>query len=107
LAKKGTTRSILATPLFDHDRFGVGCTWSLSICFLACSYPNSLQLFKVTIHEPHVSASNCCLEMQLRVIYRFRRSASDGPAGREVVFGPIVKRETVVNASAAVPAAIG
>ena len=46
--------------------------------------------------------------MQLRVIYRFRRSASDGPAGREVVFGPIVKRETVivlVNASAAVPAA--
>jgi hypothetical protein len=41
--------------------------------------------------------------MQLRVIYRFRRSASDGP----VDFRLIVKRETVivlVNASAAVPA---
>ncbi len=32
-------------------------------------------VFKVTIHEPHVSASNSCLEMQLRVIYRFWRSA--------------------------------
>jgi hypothetical protein len=36
--------------------------------------------------------------MQLRVIYRLgvQHAASDGPAGKEVGFGPIVKRETVI-----------
>jgi hypothetical protein len=42
------------------------------------------------------------------IVLGVQRAASDGPAGMEVGFGPIVKRETViafVNASAAVPAA--
>jgi hypothetical protein len=41
------------------------------------------------------------------IVLGIQRAASDGPAGRKVGFGPIVKREAVivlVNASAAVPA---
>ncbi len=46
---------------------------------------------------------NCASFIDLGV----QHAASDGPAGKEVGFGPIVKRETVivvVNANAAVPA---
>ena len=41
------------------------------------------------------------------IVLGVQRAASDGPAAREMGFGPIIKRETVivlVNASAAVPA---
>jgi hypothetical protein len=54
-------------------------------------------------HAIAVLKCNCASFIVLGV----RQAASDGPAGREVGFGPIVKRETaivLVNASAAVPA---
>jgi hypothetical protein len=40
------------------------------------------------------------------IVLGVQHAASDGPAGREAGFGPVVTRETVialVNASAAVP----
>jgi hypothetical protein len=109
LAKKGTTRSILATPLFDL----VAPAW----------VAHGLYPF-VLSHDPIQTVSNFLKLRSMNHMFRqaiavlkcncasfiilgFQRAASDGPAGREMGIGPIVKRETVivlVNASAAVPA---